>query len=81
MAYDGRMADAPSVVHSDPEISGGVPVFRDTRVPVRTLFHYLEGGETIDQFLDQFPSVSMPQALAAIDLARDSVLAAPAESA
>ena len=75
MAYDGRMADTLSVVHSDPEISGGIPVFRGTRVPVRSLFDYLEGGETLDQFLDQFPSVSKRQVLAALDLARDSVLA------
>ena len=75
MAYDGGMADLLSVVHSDPEISGGVPVFRGTRVPVQSLFDYLEGGETLDQFLDQFPSVSKPQALTALVLARDSVLA------
>ena len=75
MAYDARMADAPSVVHSDPGISGGIPVFRGTRVPVQSLFDYLEGGETLDQFLDQFPSVTRQQALAALDLARDSVLA------
>ncbi len=75
MAYDGRMADTPSVVHSDPKISGGIPVFRGTRVPVQSLFDYLEGGETLDQFLDQFPSVSKQQALAALVLARDSVLA------
>ena len=67
-----RMPDALSVVHSDPRISGGAPVFRGTRVPVRSLFDYLEGGETLDQFLDQFPSVSKQQALAALDLARDS---------
>ena len=71
MEYDGRMqAESPSVVHSDPEISGGTPVFRGTRVPVQSLFDYLEGGETLDQFLDQFPSVSKEQALAALDLAR-----------
>ena len=75
MAYDGRMVDALSVVHSDPEISGGMPVFRGTRVPVQALFDYLEGGETLHQFLDQFPSVSKQQAVAALDLARDSVLA------
>ena len=75
MTYDGRMVDALSVVHSDPEIPGGVPVFRGTRVPVRAMFDYLEGGETLDQFLDQFPSVSKRQAVAALDLARDSVLA------
>ena len=53
------MVDALSVVHSDPEISGGMPVFRGTRVPVQAPFDYLEGGETLDQFLDQFRSVSM----------------------
>ena len=76
MEYDGRMhIEPPSVVHSDPDISGGTPVFRGTRVPVQSLFDYLEGGETLDQFLDQFPSVSKQQALAALDLARDSILA------
>ena len=75
IAYAGRMVDALSVVHSDPEISGGMPVFRGTRVPVQALFDYLEGGETLDQFLEQFPSVSKQQARAALDLARSSVLA------
>ena len=45
-------AASHSVVHSDPEISGGTPVFRGTRVPVQSLFDYLEGGETLDHFLD-----------------------------
>ena len=67
--------ELPSVVHSDPDISGGTPVFCGTRVPVRSLFDYLEGGETLDQFLDQFPAVSKQQALAALDLARDTILA------
>ncbi|MDE0101050.1 MAG: DUF433 domain-containing protein [Bryobacterales bacterium] len=67
--------EARSVVHSDPRISGGTPVFRGTRVPVQSLFDYLEGGETIEQFLDQFPSVSEEQALATLGLARDSILA------
>ena len=72
----GRMqAKSHSVVHSDPEISGGTPVCRGTRVPVQALFDYLEGGETLDQFLDQFPSVSKEQALAVLDLARDFILA------
>ena len=69
------MTDALPVVHSDPEISGGTPVFVGTRVPVQALFDYLEGGETLDEFLDQFPSVSKQQALAALDLARNSILA------
>ena len=72
---ESMQAESHSVVHSDPEISEGTPVFRGTRVPVQSLFDYLEGGETLDQFLDQFPSVSKEQALAALDLARDSVLA------
>ena len=76
MPYHGLMpVESRSVVHSDPEISGGIPVFRGTRVPVQSLFDYLEGGETIEEFLDQFPSVSKEQALAALYLARDSILA------
>ena len=63
-----------SIVHSDPEISGGTPVFRGTRVPARTLFDYLEGGESLEEFLDQFPSVTRVQALAALASARDSAL-------
>jgi uncharacterized protein (DUF433 family) len=63
------------VVHSDPEILGGTPVFVGTRVPAHTLFDYLEGGETLDEFLHQFPSVKREQALAALETARDSLLA------
>ena len=65
---------ADSVVHSDPEISGGTPVFRGTRVPVRSLFDHLEQGVTVHKFLDDFPSVSKEQALAALAMARDFVL-------
>lgn len=63
-----------AVVHIDPEILGGTPVFPGTRVPVQSLFDYLEGGETLDEFLRQFPSVKREQALAALEMARDSVL-------
>lgn len=49
------------VVSSDPEIMGGTPVFPGTRVPVRTLMDYLEAGDTIHEFLDQFPTVSEEQ--------------------
>lgn len=62
------------VVHSDPQVLGGTPVFVGTRVPVQSLFDYLEGGETLDEFLRQFPSVKREQALAALEMARDSVL-------
>ena len=63
------------VVHSDPEILSGTPVFVGTRVPVQSLFDYIEGGETLDEFLHQFPSVTRDQAVAALGLARDSLLA------
>jgi uncharacterized protein (DUF433 family) len=63
------------VVHADPEILSGTPVFVGTRVPAQALFDYLEGGETLDEFLLQFPSVTREQALTALDLARDSLLA------
>lgn len=63
------------VVHTDPEIVSGTPVFVGTRVPAQSLFDYLEGGETLDEFLGQFPSVTREQAVAALEQARDSVLA------
>jgi uncharacterized protein (DUF433 family) len=59
------------VIHSDPEILSGTPVFVGTRVPVQSLFDYLEGGDTLDEFLRQFPSVRREQAIAALELARD----------
>jgi len=62
------------VLHSDPDILGGTPVFVGPRVPVRSPFDYLERGETLDEFLRQFPSVRREQAVAALDLARDSLL-------
>lgn len=69
------MPSKTPVVHSDPEILGGTPVFVGTRVPAQTLFDYLEGGDTLDEFLHQFPSVKREQALAALETARDSLLA------
>lgn len=69
------MLSKSAVVHSDPEVLGGTPVFIETRVPVQSLFDYLEGGETLDEFLHQFPSVKREQALAALELARESLLA------
>jgi uncharacterized protein (DUF433 family) len=64
-----------SVVSIDDEVLGGTPVFVGTRVPVQSLFDYLEGGEPVDEFLRQFPSVSKEQAKAALEMARDSVIA------
>jgi uncharacterized protein (DUF433 family) len=68
------MIDRARVIHSDPDILGGTPVFVGTRVPAQSLFDYLEGGDTLDGFLHQFPSVSRAQAIAALDLARDALL-------
>ena len=63
------------VVHRDPDILGGTPVFRGTRVPIRSFFDYVEGGDTLDEFLRQFPSVRREQAIALLDLARDALAA------
>lgn len=52
------------IIHSDPEILSGIPVFIGTRVPVKNLFDYLEAGDSIDEFIDDFPSVSQTQVLA-----------------
>ena len=73
----GLQADSHSVVHSDPDTLGGMPVFRGTRVRLRTLFDYLEGGETLEQFLDQFPSVSRVQAIAALEIGDRSAAGYP----
>jgi uncharacterized protein (DUF433 family) len=56
-----------SAYHSDPEILGGVPVFKGTRVPVQSLFDHLKGGDSIDVFLDGFPSVKREQVLAVLE--------------
>ena len=69
------MAGESQIWRSDPDILGGTPVFVGTRVPVRSLFDYLEGGESLDEFLRQFPSVKREQAIAALDVARESLLA------
>ncbi len=63
-----------AVFHSDPEIMGGTPVFIGTRVPVKNLLDYLEGGHTLEEFLDDFPSVSERQALAVLSQATRMLL-------
>ncbi len=62
------------VIIKDPEILGGEPVFRGTRVPFKILIEYLEGGDTLDQFLEQYPSVTRELAIAAIEEARVSLV-------
>jgi uncharacterized protein (DUF433 family) len=68
------MSPQPPVIHSDPEILGGTPVFVGTRVPAQALIDYLEGGHPLDEFLDDFPSVSRQQAIAALEVAREALL-------
>ncbi|MEO6022037.1 MAG: DUF433 domain-containing protein [Burkholderiales bacterium] len=63
------------IIHTNPRIQGGVPVFFRTRVPVKNLFDYLESGDSLDQFLEDFPSVSREQAVAALELAREALAA------
>ena len=65
-----------SVFVSDPEILGGTPCFRGTRVPVDSLIDYLEAGDSLDEFLDNFPSVSREAAIAALEEAK-TILTSP----
>ncbi len=58
------------MIHSDPEILGGAPVFVGTRVPVQALIDYLEAGRPLDEFLEDFPSVTREQAVAALEEAK-----------
>lgn len=69
------MPDTTSVVHSDPEILGGTPVFVGTRVPFRNLIDYLERNHSLHEFLDSFPTVSREQAVAALEAAHEVVTA------
>ena len=69
------MTQLTDIVRCDPDILGGTPVFVGTRVPIQSLFDYLEGGESLDEFLRQFPSVTRDQAVAVLDLARATLLA------
>jgi uncharacterized protein (DUF433 family) len=64
-----------NVIIKNPNILGGEPVFRGTRVPFRILTDYLEGGDTLDDFLEQYPTVSREVAIAAIEEARSSLVA------
>ncbi len=63
------------VVHSDPDVMGGTPVFVGTRVPFQTLLDYLEAGDPLSEFLEDFPTVSREQAVAALEQAKDALLA------
>jgi uncharacterized protein (DUF433 family) len=69
---EGNLA---KVFHTDPEIMGGNPVFTGTRVPVQNLVDYLEGGESIDEFLAGFPTVRREQVIDFIEAAKEKLLA------
>jgi uncharacterized protein (DUF433 family) len=68
------------IIHSDPQIVSGTPVFYGTRVPVQSLLDWLEGGHTIDEWLDSFPSVSKEQVMAFLRSATERLLADAHES-
>ena len=69
-----KMNDLKGIVHSDPNIMGGTPVFVGTRVPLQNLIDGLEGGESIEDFLDGFPSVRREQVLSVIEAGKLAVL-------
>jgi len=64
------------IFHSDPGILGGVPVFRGTRVPIQSLFDHLEAGDSIDDFLEGFPSVKRQQVIALLEHSRQQLVPA-----
>jgi uncharacterized protein (DUF433 family) len=68
-----------AVVKIDPEIMSGAPCFAGTRVPIQNLIDYLEGGDSIEEFLDGFPTVSREQVIAFLEEAKDRVVASLAE--
>ncbi|MGB3761154.1 MAG: DUF433 domain-containing protein [Rivularia sp. (in: cyanobacteria)] len=69
------MPSKQHVVHSHPEILGGTPVFFGTRVPIKTLLDYLEASDSLNEFLNHFPSVSREQAIEALELAKEMLIA------
>lgn len=62
------------IISRDPEILGGTPVFAGTRVPIKAIFDYLEAGDDLDEFLDDFPSVSRDQAIGILAVARENLI-------
>ena len=69
--YRHAMSD---VVHIDPEIMGGTPVFKGTRVPIETLFDYIEGGEPLNEFLEDFPTVTQDQVIKFLEELKSEIL-------
>jgi uncharacterized protein (DUF433 family) len=69
-----KLDELKGIVHSDPKIMGGMPVFVGTRVPLQNLIDFLEGGESIEDFLDAFPTVKREQAIAVIEAGKLAML-------
>ena len=69
------MANKQHAIVKDRDIQGGIPVFVGTRVPFQTLLDYLESGDPLNEFLDDFPTVSREQAVAALEQAKDALIA------
>ncbi len=67
------MPSTTAVVHSDPDILGGTPVFQGTRVPFRNLIDYLERGHTVEEFLDHFPTVTREQVISSLEAAHEAL--------
>jgi uncharacterized protein (DUF433 family) len=65
---------AEELIQTNPEILGGTPVFTGTRVPIRSLFDHLEGGDSIDDFLEGFPSVRREQVVALLEMSQQRIL-------
>ncbi len=76
-----RAMTKEQLIQSSKNVLGGTPVFAGTRVPVQTFIDYLEAGDPLDDFLDDFPTVSRAQALSALELAKKALLETPDESA
>ncbi len=70
-----------SVIYRSPEVQGGTPVFKGTRVPIKTLLDYLEAGDRLDDFLREYPSVTREQALAVLEIAKEALLVDSNEAA
>jgi uncharacterized protein (DUF433 family) len=73
---DNAIASTEAVIAASPDVLGGTPVFKGTRVPVTTLFDYLAAGDPLERFLDHFPTVKREQAVALLDELKDSFDAA-----
>jgi len=69
-----KTAELKGIIHSDPEIMGGTPVFAGTRVPLQNLIDYLEGGESVEDFIDAFPTVKREQVIAVIEAGKLTML-------